>query len=136
MAEPAPTDGDDEPVPKIPYARGLKLDRPMMFRIGATVVLLVMIVVAARPCADATSKFVTGFGDEKQKGSASDTMPKPGNVDQPAPTPDPYDQYEQIGPNMTDAERRAAIERAKAKGRANGAGSAGSAADAGSGSNR
>ena len=114
------SDGD-EPVPKIPYGRGLKLDKAMLFRIGGTLVLLVLIVVAARPCANATSKFVTDFDDKK--GSASDTMPKPGNVDKLEP------QYEVIGPNMTDEERRAAIERAKARARGTdgaGSGSAGS----------
>ncbi len=123
MSEP----DDDEPVPKIPYGRGLKLDKAMIFRILATLVLLVMIVVAARPCADATSKFVTDF-DEK-KGSASETMPKPGNVDKLGP------EYEMMGPNMTDEERKAAIERAKAKAHGSGSGSAGSgSASAGSGS--
>src|SRR5690349_3648005 len=97
---------DDEPVPKIPYGRGLKLDKPMLFRIFATLILLVLIVVAARPCANATSKFVTDF-DEK-KGSASDKMPKPGNVDQGI-------EYEHIGPNATEEEKRAAYERAKIK---------------------
>ena len=117
------SDGD-EPVPKIPYGRGLKLDKAMLFRIGGTLVLLVLIVVAARPCANATSKFVTDFDDKK--GSASDTMPRPGNVDKLEP------QYEVIGPNMTDDERKAAIERAKARARAS-SGSAGSgSADSGS----
>ncbi|MGE3761149.1 MAG: hypothetical protein AB7L94_02695, partial [Kofleriaceae bacterium] len=97
---------DDEPVPKLPYGRGLKLDKPMLFRIFATLILLVLIVVAARPCANATSKFVTDF-DEK-KGSASDTMPKPGNVDQGL-------DYERMG--GTPEEDRAAYERAKAKAR-------------------
>ena len=124
MTEPA----DDEPVPKIPYGRGLKLDKTMIFRIGATLVLLVMIVVAARPCANATSKFVTDF-DEK-KGSASEAMPKPGNVDQGP-------EYEYIGPNATEEERQAAYDRAKAKAHAAkgsaGSGSAGSGS-AGSGS--
>jgi hypothetical protein len=38
-------------------------------------------------------------------------MPKPGNVDQPAGT----EQYEQLRPGMSEAELKAAVERAKAK---------------------
>lgn len=124
-----PPDPDDEPVPKIPYGRGLKLDKAMLMRIFATLALLVMIVVAARPCANATSKFVTDF-DEK-KGSASEAMPKPGNVDKLGP------EYEMMGPNMTDEERKAAWERARTKshdaaGNAVGSGSAGGSAGSGS----
>jgi len=102
------SDEKDEPVIRLPRGRGMTLDRAMLFRIAATVALLVMIVVAARPCANATSKFVTDFDDKK--GSASVQMPKPGTVDQSA-TP----VYEQLKPNMTDEEVRAAIERAKAR---------------------
>ena len=103
------TEPDDEPVVRLPRGKGMNLDRAMMFRIVATVALLVMIVVAARPCANATSKFVTDFDDKK--GSASDLMPKPGTVDQPSKQP----VYEQLKPNMTDDEVKAAIERAKAR---------------------
>ena len=106
---PVPADTDDEPVIRLPRGKGMNLDRAMMFRIIATVALLVMIVVAARPCANATSKFVTDFDDTK--GSASDLMPKPGTVDQPAKQP----VYEQLKPNMTDQEVKAAIDRAKAR---------------------
>jgi hypothetical protein len=114
---------DDESVPKLPYGRGLKLDSAMMFRIGATLALLVILVLTMRPCADATSKFVTDFDDKK--GSASDKMPKPGNVDKLEP------EYEKMG--GTPEEDRAAYERAMAKARRDAAGSAGSGG-AGSGS--
>lgn len=120
MSEPA----DDEPVPKLPYGRGLKLDKAMIFRIVATLILLVLIVVAARPCANATSKFVTDFDD---KGSASATMPKPGNVDKLG------SDYEYVGPNATKEEGEAAWERAKARAREKAGSSAGSGS-AGSGS--
>ncbi len=122
-AETEPT--DDEPVPKIPYGRGLKLDGAMMFRIGATVVLLVLIVLTARPCANATSKFVTDFDE---KGSASNTMPKPGNVDKLEPG---LDQYEKMG--GTPEEDRAAYERAMAKARGDASVGSGSASGSGSG---
>lgn len=123
-------------MPKLPRGRGLKLDGPMMFRIGGTLILLVMIILMRRPCADATSKFVTGFGEE---GSA--VVPKPGTIDLPAgggsakPT---GDGLEHVGPGATDEEVRAAWERTKAKAKAaeGSAGSAGSgsAGSAGSGS--
>ncbi|MDB4961766.1 MAG: hypothetical protein JWP01_1765 [Myxococcales bacterium] len=102
----------------------MKLDGPMFVRIGMTLALLVMIIVTARPCANATSKFVTGFGEQ---GSGTTAMPKPGNVDVPPPSMGSSADYEQIGPNMTDAERRAAIERAKAKAAARAGSGAGSA---------
>ncbi|MFN0253609.1 MAG: hypothetical protein ACKV2T_42470 [Kofleriaceae bacterium] len=118
------TDPDD--VPKIPYGRGLKLDSAMMFRIGATLALLILLVLTMQPCADATSKFVTDFDDKK--GSASDKMPKPGTVDKLEP------EYEKMG--GTPEEDRAAYERAMAKARrdaaSTGNGSAGSGS-AGSG---
>jgi hypothetical protein len=107
----------------------MKLDGSMFARIGMTLILLVMILLTARPCANATSKFVTGFGSE---GSATTQMPRPGNVDVPAVEMGSSADYEQIGPNMTDAERRAAIERARAKAAARAGSSAGSAAGAGS----
>ena len=114
---------DDEPVPRLPRGRGMKLDGAMIARIGMTLALLVMIVVTARPCANATSKFVTGFGKE---GSGKTQMPKPGNVDVPPEDKGSAADYERMG--GTDAEQRAAFERAKAKAAARAAERAGSAA--------
>lgn len=102
----------------MPRGRGLRLDKAMMFRIGATLILLVMLLVMRRPCADATSKFVTGFGSD---GSAGAVVPKPGQIDVPAGSGSgsAIDQgLETVGPNATDAEVRAAWERTKAKARA------------------
>jgi hypothetical protein len=111
-----------------------------MVRIAGTVVLLVFIVLMQRPCADSVSKFVTGFGSD---GSAAPTMPRPGTVDVPAAGAGsattsnhgadlPLDHYERLRPDMTDAELKAAVERARAK--AAEAGSGGSAAGSGPGS--
>ena len=69
----APPD-DDEPVPRIPRGRGMKLDGAMIARIGMTLALLVMIVVTAKPCANATSKFVTGFGEEGSRRAPRDAQ--------------------------------------------------------------
>jgi hypothetical protein len=111
-AEPPPpaasadrADRDDEPVPKLPRGRGLKFSGPEVFRIGMTLVTLIGVVVLARPCADSVSGFVMGMDGS---GSAAGKMPKPGTVDEPQ-------QFEEIKPGMSDAEIKAAIERAKAR---------------------
>lgn len=119
----------DEPVPRLPRTRGFKLSTPQLVRIGLTGGLLVLIVVIQRPCADSVSKFVTGFGPE---GSAAASMPRPGTVDQPG-GPGSAGDYVQLRPDMTEAELKAAIERARAKAaeRAGSAGSSGSAAGSG-----
>jgi hypothetical protein len=153
------SDHADDDVPKLPRGRGLRLSRPQMMRIAGTLLLLVFLVVAQRPCADAVSTFVTGFGD---RGSAAAVMPRPGTVDMPVGSSgssgpsgstgadnaasDPG-AYERLRPGMTDEEVKAVIDRARAKAKANGsidadgrsAGSAagtGSATNAGSGNDR
>jgi hypothetical protein len=125
---------DIEEVPRLPRGRGLKLDGPMMFRIGATVILLVMILLMRRPCADATSKFVTGFDE----GSA--TVAKPGTIDLSVDAGAGSASMEYVGGSATEQEVRDAWERAKARSRAeagsgSGSGSGlGSATGSGSGS--
>ena len=118
---------DIEEVPRLPRGRGLKLDGPMLFRIGVTLALLVMILLMRRPCADATSKFVTGFGDE-----GSGTVAKPGTIDLPAGSGSGSGSgdMEYVGGSATEQEVRDAWERAKAKSRAE----AGSGSGSGSGS--
>ena len=113
---------DDEPVPKIPYGRGFKWTWPQIVKIVMTLGMLVAVLVLAKPCANAVSSFVMRFDD---KGSAAKQMPKPETVKQP-------DQYELIRGDMTEEERRAAIERAKARAAGSAAGS-GSATGSGSG---
>ena len=121
-------EGVSDDVPKLPRGRGLRLSRPQMVRIAGTLLLLVFLIAMQRPCADAVSKFVTGFGDE---GSAAAQMPKPGNVDVPAaadgsgsargsagPGPgsgDRDDRYEHLRPDMTEDEIKAVIDRARIK---------------------
>jgi hypothetical protein len=106
-------DGSDD-VPKLPRGRGLKLSTPQLIRIGLTALMLVLLIVMQKPCADAVSGFVTSFGDN---GSASPKIPKPGNVDLPgsaAPAGSAGD-YEHLKPGMSEEEIKAAIERSKAK---------------------
>jgi hypothetical protein len=111
----------DEPVPKLPRGRGMKFSGPELFRIALTLILLVAIIVLTRPCAGAVSDLVMTF-DGDQPGSA---MPRPGTVDKPADKPAaqpvPRDDYELLTPDMTDDEKRAAIERARARSAAGGA---------------
>lgn len=104
---------DDEPVPRLPRTRGFKLSRAALVRIVMTGVLLVLIIAIQRPCADTVSKFVTSFGAEGS-GSAGAAMPKPGTVDQPSGRGSAAD-YESLRPDMTEAEIKAAMERAKQK---------------------
>lgn len=111
-------------VPRLPRGRGLRLSRPQMFRIATTLALLIFVIVAQKPCAGSVSKFVTSFGS----GSAV-TMPTPGTVDVPTGSAgsDSLDHYEHLHPGMTEAEIKAAMERARLK--------AGSAAGSGSATN-
>ena len=112
---PAPPD-DDAPVPRIPRTAGFKISMAALVRIALTGAMLTMIIVARRPCADSVSEFVTNFD---QTGSGAQ-MPKPGTVDEPSLTGSAGD-YETLRPDMTEAEIKAAIERAKAKARDAGA---------------
>lgn len=101
----------------------MRFSRPQLFRIAGLAGLLVFLLVAQRPCADAVSRFVTSFGDN---GSANAPLPRPGTIDLPAGSD--LDRYEPLRPGMTDAELKAAIERARERARAgSGEGSGGEA---------
>lgn len=122
----------EEPVPKLPRGRGLKLSGPELFRIGLTLLTLIGVILLTRPCANAVSGFVTSFDGS---GSASEKqMPKPGTVDLPGSAAAPAEPvYETLRPGMTEAEIKAAMERSKARNAGaspagSAAGSAGSAA--------
>jgi len=105
-------------------------------RIVGLLGVLVFLLVAQRQCSSAVATFVTGFGS----GSADVTLPRPGTVDVPTGGPgampaggsaDPsaaagsagtpggagheLDGYERLRPGMTEAEIKAAIERARAR---------------------
>jgi hypothetical protein len=106
----------DEPVPKLPRGRGLRFSRPEVFRIVGLAGLLVFLLVTGRPCADSVSRFVTSFGDS---GSSAAPLPRPGTVDVPSGgAGSDLDRYEPLRPGMSDAEIKAAIERARARARA------------------
>lgn len=94
-------------MPKLPRGRGLRFSGPELFRIALTLMTLLGVILLARPCATSVSGFVM---DMDGSGSAArNAMPKPGTVDQPQ-------QFEQLKPDMTEAELKEAIERSKARG--------------------
>jgi hypothetical protein len=93
----------------------MRFSRPELLRVAGLAILLVFLLVAQRPCADAVSRFVTGFGDQ---GSAAAPLPRPGTVDEPAGgAGSDLGGYEPLRPGMTEAEIKAAIERARARAR-------------------
>lgn len=95
----------DEPVPRLPRGRGLKLSGPELFRIAVTVAMLVAVVVLARPCANAVSGFVTSFDNGSAKGSGSGSA---------AARPDAADEhYIHLKPGMTDEQMKEEIRKAR-----------------------
>jgi len=112
----------DEVVPRLPRGRGMRLSRIELFRIAGLALVLVVLLVMQRPCASAVSTFVTGFGD---RGSAAAVMPRPDTLEVPGATAGSAagsgsavlreQDYEHLRPGMTEAETKAAIERARRK---------------------
>lgn len=72
---------DDEPVPKLPRGRGIKLSGPQLFRIAILALTLVAVILLARPCGDAVGRFFNNFGSGAE-GSAA--LPHPGTIQEPA----------------------------------------------------
>ncbi len=52
---------DLDAIPKIPYARGLRLSGREIIRIAMLVSTLVLVLVMQKPCSQGISAFVTGF---------------------------------------------------------------------------
>jgi hypothetical protein len=97
-----------EPVPRLPRGRGLKLSGPELLRVLMLAVLLVFLIVSARPCSNAVSRLVTSFGSAAGSGSAAGKGSGSGSGSG-------LDGYERLRPGMTDDEVKAAIERARAR---------------------
>lgn len=99
---------------------GWAVSRGQMIKILFTAGILALVIVVQRPCSDAVSGFVTDFDNP---GSAAAQMPRPDNVDVPVEkkpairTDDEPAYYESIKPGMSEAEIKAAIERARARAR-------------------
>lgn len=84
----APIQEELHQIPRLPRGGGFRISTPNLIRTLLTAAILVMIIVVQRPCAEGVSSFVTSYGQGTQE-------------------------YEQIRPGMTEAEIKAAIERAK-----------------------
>jgi hypothetical protein len=61
LPESKPPAGDDEPVPKLPRGRGIKLSFPEIMRILMISAMLVAVIVLRKPCADNTGRFIESF---------------------------------------------------------------------------
>jgi hypothetical protein len=59
--ESKPPAGDDEPVPKLPRGRGIKLSFPEIMRILMILAMLIAVVVLRKPCAENTGRFIDSF---------------------------------------------------------------------------
>lgn len=139
MGEEKQTIDDDAPVPKLPRGKGFALSWPQLMRIGLTLVTLVAIIALRKPCSDSVGRFVTTFGGEavdpnaaKPESGGVGTAPGPASPATTAPATssaaaakapgattqapaavEPEPEYELMSTSMTDAELRAAFERAK-----------------------
>ena len=99
----------EEDVPKLPRGRGITLSVPQLVRILGLIAVLVVLLVMQKPCSNAVSKFVTGFDGSGSAGSGSAAGSGAGSA------PRRVEDYERLRPGMTDAEVKAAIERARLK---------------------
>jgi len=98
-------DPDDEPVPRLPRGRGMKLSVPMIIRIVVVAVSLIALIVLAKPCSKAVSNFVVGFGNPDAAVRLPDAAPAPieGTM---------------LRSDMTPEEIKAAVEKEQARARA------------------
>jgi len=91
----------DPDVPRLPRGRGFKLSFGEILRIGLTAVMLISVIVLAKPCADAVSNFVASF-------DPPDAQPAP----KPRPAV-PAGGYVHITPDMTPQQIQQAIDGAR-----------------------
>lgn len=99
----------EEDVPKLPRGRGITLSVPQLVRILGLIAVLIVLLVMQKPCSNAVSKFVTGFDGAGSAGPGSAAGSGAGSA------PRRVEDYERLRPGMTDAEVKAAIERARLK---------------------
>ncbi len=102
---PEPAEPDDEPVVKLPRGRGMRLRGPDLFRIAFTVIMLIAVIVFAKPCGDAVgtffSKFDSGSGSAGSGASGSAASSGSG-------------EYLHLTPDMTEQQTKDAIEKYRA----------------------
>jgi hypothetical protein len=95
----------------------LRLSRVAIFRICGTAAFLVLLLVAQRPCADAVANLVTRFNSPRP---ATDPSATSAPVTSSPAVPPPaagsaidLRNAQHLRPDMTDAETKAAIDRAR-----------------------
>ena len=96
---------DLQDIPKIPYARGLRLSWREIIRIAMLVSTLVLVLVMQKPCSQGISAFVTGF----DTGSAAPHAPR-----RPAPAIGSNGELVHLKPGMTDAQMKQQIDAVRA----------------------
>jgi hypothetical protein len=104
----------------------VKLSRGEMLRIAMTAGVLVAIIVLAKPCADATSKFISGFDNPD---ASTAPIPKPDEIVVPGSSGIQVDLE-----GLTPEQQKQAIEEAFAKAKALAGSGTGSGSSHGSGS--
>jgi hypothetical protein len=90
----------DPDVPRLPRGRGFKLSFGELLRIGLTAIMLIAVLVLAKPCADSVSNFVASFDPPDAQ-----PAPKP----KPAIPPAPPGGYVHITSDMTPQQIEQAI---------------------------
>lgn len=95
---------DLEAIPKIPYARGLRLSGRETIRIAMLVSTLVLVLVMQKPCSQGISAFVTGF--DTGSGAPAPTRS--------APAVGSNGELVHLKPGMTDAQMKQQIDSARA----------------------
>ena len=70
---------DDEPIPRLPRGKLIKLSGPQMFRIIFFAALLVGVLALRKPCSEGIGRFVESFDDP----DAGPTGPLDGSVGRP-----------------------------------------------------
>jgi hypothetical protein len=90
--------GDDEPVPRLPRGRGLKLSFPEIMRILMILAMLIAVVALRRPCAENTGRFIQSFEPPADAGPGR----TPGQL--------PPGRYIPLNGEMTEQELREKLE--------------------------
>lgn len=85
---------DDEPVPKLPRGRGLKLSFAEIARIVMIAAMLIAVLMLRRPCAENTGRFIESFEPPVDAGPAQ----APGQL--------PPGRYIPLSGEMTEQELR------------------------------
>ncbi len=105
---PEPSEPDDEPVVKLPRGRGMRLRGPDLFRIAFTVIMLIAVIVFAKPCGDAVGTFFSKFDNGSGSGSA-------GSGSAGSATGSGRREYLHLTPDMTEQQTKDAIEKYRAE---------------------